>query len=414
MNYTLFAPAQLSGAITLPASKSISNRALIIQALCPEAITVENLSDCDDTRVMQQAFAHDDSTIDIHGAGTAMRFLTAYYAQKQGCRHTITGSARMQQRPIKILVDALHSLGADIRYTDREGFPPLDICGRSLTGGELLLPGDVSSQYVSALLLIAPAMRNGLTLTLTGELVSMPYIEMTLAMMEYFGIEARRIGHTIEVPAGSYRPASFRVEPDWSAASYWYEMAALAPSASIHLPGLSPHSLQGDARIEHLFAPLGVSTHPSTDGIELRKSDSHIDTYTQDLSEQPDLAQTLVVACCLLGVPFHFTGLQTLRIKETDRIAALCRELNKLGYKLISSDNSLSWEGETVEPEAHPVINTYDDHRMAMAFAPAAFRFPGITIANPEVVDKSYPRYWEHLRQVGFTIDTPQKGDSTL
>ena len=414
MNYTLFAPEQLSGAITLPASKGISNPSFLYPDVCPEAISAENLSDCDDTRVMQQAFAHDDSTIDIHGAGTAMRFLTAYYAQKEGCRRTITGSARMQQRPIRILVDALRSLGADIRYTDHEGFPPLDICGRALTGGELLLPGDVSSQYISALLLIAPAMRDGLTLTLTGELVSMPYIEMTLAMMEYFGIEARRIGHTIEVPAGAYRPAPFRVEPDWSAASYWYEMAALAPSASIHLPGLSPHSLQGDARIEHLFAPLGVSTHPSADGTELRKSDSHIDTYTQDLSEQPDLAQTLVVACCLLGVPFHFTGLQTLRIKETDRIAALCNELNKLGYKLISSDSSLSWEGETVEPEAHPVINTYDDHRMAMAFAPAAFRFPGITIANPEVVDKSYPRYWEHLRQVGFTLDTPQKGDSTL
>ncbi len=414
MNYQIFAPADCTATIALPTSKSISNRALIINALCNNAIPVENLSSCDDTRVMRQAFTGNDRTIDIHGAGTAMRFLTAYYAQVEGSRHTLTGSERMKQRPIKILVEALRALGADIDYTSREGFPPLDICGRQLTGGELTLPGDVSSQYISALLMIAPRMRDGLTLTLTGEIVSTPYIEMTLGMMAHYGIEAQRTGHTLRVSAGSYTPTPFSVEPDWSAASYWYEIAALSPTGSVVLPGLTPKSLQGDARIAQLFEPLGIETLFSSDGAKLIKSDIHTTEYRCDLSEQPDLAQTLVVACCLLGIPFHFTGLQTLRIKETDRIAALCNELIKLGYRLLSSDNSLTWNGETVEPEAHPVIRTYDDHRMAMAFAPASFRFPGIEIADTAVVDKSYPDYWTDLTRAGFTLFPTQKGDTTL
>ena len=404
MNYQVFTPTDCSATIALPTSKSISNRALILNALCRDAIPVEHLSECDDTRVMRQAFAGNGPVVDIHGAGTAMRFLTAYYAQQPGSRVTLTGSARMQQRPIRILVDALRSLGADIRYTAREGFPPLEICGRELKGGELSLPGDVSSQYISALLMIAPRMRDGLTLTLTGEMVSIPYIEMTLGMMARFGIEARRTGNTIRVPAGEYRSTRFRVEPDWSAASYWYEIAALAPAGTITLPGLSTESLQGDARIAALFEPLGINTLFSSDGARLIKSDHR----------QPDLAQTLVATCCLLGVPFRFTGLQTLRIKETDRIAALRNELIKLGYKLLSSDSTLAWSGETVAPDASPVIQTYDDHRMAMAFAPAAFRFPGITIADTAVVDKSYPGYWDDLARAGFTLTTREKGDISL
>lgn len=415
MNYQVFAPADCSACIALPTSKSISNRALVINALCDGNISVENLSECDDTRVMQQAFAGSDSTVDIHGAGTAMRFLTAYYAQKEGTRVTLTGSERMKQRPIKLLVEALRSLGADISYTSREGFPPLDICGHELKGGTLTLPGNVSSQYISALLMIAPCMRNGLTLTLTGDIVSVPYIEMTLDMMAHYGIEARRTGHTIHVPHGSYRPARFHVEPDWSAASYWYEIAALAPAGTIFLPRLTRESLQGDARIAALFEPLGVKTLFSSDGAKLIKSDIHTTSYSCNLSEQPDLAQTLVVTCCLLGIPFHFTGLQTLRIKETDRIAALCNELIKLGYKLLSSDNTLAWNGETVTTTEHPIIDTYDDHRMAMAFAPAAFRFPGIEIADTTVVDKSYPRYWDDLGLAGFSLrSTKQKGDIPL
>ena len=415
MNYKVFAPADCKVSIELPTSKSISNRALVINALCNDAIPAEHLSDCDDTRVMQRAFTEGGNLIDIHGAGTAMRFLTAYYAQKQGHECTITGSERMKQRPIKILVDALRSLGAEIQYLEKEGFPPLRIRGKKLSGGSLSLPGNVSSQYISALLMIAPYMSNGLTLTLTGELVSIPYIEMTLGMMAHFGIRASRTGHSIQVPAGQYSPTPFRVEPDWSAASYWYEIAVLAPEAKIKLPGLSADSLQGDARIAELFQPLGISTRFTPDGIELSKSD-HTEKkfYECDLSEQPDLAQTLVVSCCLTGIPFRFTGLQTLRIKETDRISALRDELAKLGYTLTASDSSLEWRGDMAETSPHPSIATYDDHRMAMAFAPAAFRVPGITIQDTSVVDKSYPHYWDDLHKAGFSLSSQPKGDNTL
>ena len=408
MNYQVFAPDNCQTEIVLPASKSISNRALIINALCGDAIPVENLSECDDTRVMKQAFDKGRDTIDIHGAGTAMRFLTAYYAQKQGGECIITGSERMKQRPIKILVDALRSLGAHIEYLGNEGFPPLRIIGKELKGGSLTLPGNVSSQYISALLMIAPRMQNGLTLTLTGEMVSVPYIEITLGMMAHFGIIGQRKGNIIHVPAGQYRPEPFRVEPDWSAASYWYEIAALAPKARILLPGLSADSLQGDAHIARLFEPLGIETRFTQEGVELIKSDKQVKRYECDLSEQPDLAQTMVVSCCLTGTPFCFTGLQTLRIKETDRISALQNELIKLGYKLISSDNSLTWNGEMLPPHPNPAIDTYDDHRMAMAFAPAAFRFPGIEIKEVAVVDKSYPLYWDDLHKAGFTLTEPK------
>ena len=414
MNYQVFAPADCRIGIELPTSKSISNRVLVINALCDNAIPAEHLSDCDDTRVMLQAFAEGRNIVDIHGAGTAMRFLTAFYAQKQGHECTITGTERMKQRPIKILVDALRSLGAEIRYLEKEGYPPLHILGRKLSGGALSLPGNVSSQYISALLMIAPYMRDGLNLSLTGEPVSVPYIEMTLGIMAHFGVQANRDGSSIQVPAGQYRPAPFRVEPDWSAASYWYEIAALATNAKIKLPGLSVKSLQGDARLAQLFEPIGVSTHVTPDGIELSKSGHTVfSIYECDLTEQPDLAQTLVVTCCLSEIPFRFTGLQTLRIKETDRIAALCDELAKLGYKLSASDNTLEWRGDTVEPQPHPVITTYDDHRMAMAFAPAAFRFPGITIRDIAVVDKSYPHYWDDLRKAGFSLSAQPKGDTT-
>ena len=414
MNYKVFAPHDCHTEVELPASKSISNRALVINALCDDSIPITNVSNCDDTRVMKQAFARKNSSIDIHGAGTAMRFLTAYYAQKRDYECIISGSERMKQRPIKILVDALHTLGADIRYVDKKGFPPLQIFGKELRGGELSLPGNVSSQYISALLMIAPYMQNGLELTLTGKIVSTPYIEMTLEMMSHFGIETHRSNNTIRVPAGRYCPKQFRIEPDWSAASYWYEIAALAPEAEIFLPNLSNKSLQGDARIAALFEPLGVSSLFSQEGVKLRKSDKTISLYEQDLSEQPDLAQTLVVTCCLIGLPFKFTGLQTLKIKETDRISALQNELIKLGYKLISSDKSLEWDGESIAPKVAPVIETYDDHRMAMAFAPAAFLFPGIKIKDISVVDKAYPNYWKDLCKAGFSLEKDEKEGTRL
>ena len=233
-------------------------------------------------------------------------------------------------------------------------------------------------------------------------------------MMSHFGIETHRSNNTIRIPAGRYCPKQFRIEPDWSAASYWYEIAALAPEAEIFLPNLSNKSLQGDARIAALFEPLGVSSLFSQEGVKLRKSDKTISLYEQDLSEQPDLAQTLVVTCCLIGIPFKFTGLQTLKIKETDRISALQNELIKLGYKLISSDRSLEWDGESIAPKVAPVIETYDDHRMAMAFAPASFLFPGIKIKDISVVDKSYPNYWKDLCKAGFSLEKDEKEGTRL
>ena len=413
MRYTVSAPASLHAAIQLPASKSISNRALILHSLAHGNILPRNLSDCDDTIVMTRALDGNPGHIDILAAGTAMRFLTAYLSVTPGTR-IITGTQRMQQRPIRILVDALRELGARIEYVGNEGFPPLRITGTELTGSEISLAGNVSSQYISALLMIAPYMQNGLELTLTGKIVSTPYIEMTLEMMSYFDIEAHRSNNTIRIPAGRYCPKQFRIEPDWSAASYWYEIAALTPEADIFLPNLSNKSLQGDARIAALFEPLGVSSLFSQEGTKLRKSDRSISLYEQDLSEQPDLAQTLVVTCCLIGLPFKFTGLQTLKIKETDRISALQNELIKLGYKLISSDRSLEWNGESIAPKVAPVIETYDDHRMAMAFAPASFLFPGIKIKDISVVDKSYPNYWKDLCKAGFSLEKDEKEGTRL
>ncbi len=414
MNYRVYPPTDCHVTIELPASKSISNRALVMDALCEGTVQLDNLALCDDTQVMRQALASTDETVDIHGAGTAMRFLTAYFAQKEGIERILTGSPRMKQRPIAILVDALRSLGADIRYIEREGFPPLRIRGRALSGDSITLSGNISSQYISALLLIAPYMHKGLSLTLTGEIISRPYIHLTLGLMEQWGIAAQFIGNTLQVPAGRFQAPSFRIEADWSAASYWYEIAALVPHADIRLAGLSPHSQQGDALIVRYFKPLGVHTRFEKDAITLHKEETITTYYELNLSGQPDLAQTLVVTCCLQGTPFRFTGLQTLRIKETDRIAALQNELRKLGYNLSATNDSLSWDGSLAPAEAHPVIDTYNDHRMAMAFAPAAILYPGLEIGDIAVVEKSYPDYWVHLTQAGFTLTHHQKGDYPL
>lgn len=405
MHYRLSAPSAIKATIQLPASKSISNRALIINALAESNCTPNNLSDCDDTRVMIKALTQDEETIDIMAAGTAMRFLTAYLSVTPGER-IITGTARMQQRPIQILVNALRELGAEISYTNNEGFPPLHIKGVELKGNEITLKGNVSSQYISALLMIGPALKNGLMLHLSGEIISRPYINLTLQLMQDFGAKAAwTSSDSISVAPQPYTSIPFTVESDWSAASYWYQIAALSPKTEIELLGLFRNSYQGDSRGAEVFSRLGITTEFTTKGVKLKKTGKAPERLEEDFIDIPDLAQTFVVTCALMNIPFRFTGLQSLKIKETDRIAALKNELKKLGYVIKEENDSiLMWNGERCEPEETPVIATYEDHRMAMAFAPAIICHPTMQIADPQVVTKSYPGYWKDLKQAGFQI----------
>ncbi len=398
-------PSEINATILLPSSKSISNRALIIHALGRGSYLPENLSDCDDTQVMIRALnAKAGETIDIMAAGTAMRFLTAYLSVAPGER-LITGTQRMQQRPIQVLVDALRALGADIEYASNEGYPPLRIKGKALTQSRITLPGNVSSQYISALLMIGPTLPNGLTLTLTGDIISKPYIQLTLQLISDFGAKAEWVDeHTLTVSPQPYQSIPFYVESDWSAASYWYQIVALSKEATVTLPGLFSHSYQGDSQVARLFESLGVSTEYKDKQVTLRKNGKPVEQMEYNFINQPDLAQTFVVTCALLNIPFRFSGLQTLKIKETDRMAALIEEMGKLGFVLHESEGSvLSWNGERCERSTE-AIDTYEDHRMAMAFAPACLVLPDININNPQVVSKSYPRYWDNLRQAGFTI----------
>lgn len=408
MNYVIHAPAaSWKTSVQLPASKSICNRALILNALSYSPYEIQNLSDCDDTDVMVKALNSNDSHFDVKAAGTAMRFLTAFLSKVVG-EWTITGTERMKNRPIRILVDALNAVGAKIEYLEKEGFPPLRIMGSALQGGEISLDGGVSSQYISALLMIAPLMEKGLTLHLQGKVISKPYIHLTLQLMKQYGVESEWVGSTIKVAPQSYRLLPYTVESDWSAASYWYEMMALSQQAEIELKGLFKESLQGDAAGAKLFAQLGVATDYKAGGVVLRKNGNVCQKLIYDFVNEPDLAQTFVTTCAFMDIPFRFTGLQSLKIKETDRIEALKCELRKLGYVLTDTNGSiLEWNGERCEPEAHPVITTYEDHRMAMAFAPASLvRKEGIEIAHPEVVSKSYPHFWENLESAGFVVES--------
>lgn len=414
MQYTVSAPAALHASIQLPASKSISNRALILHSLAHGNILPCNLSDCDDTRVMIRALDGNPEHIDILAAGTAMRFLTAYLSVTPGTR-TITGTQRMQQRPIRILVDALRELGARIEYVNNEGFPPLRITGGELKKEEISLAGNVSSQYISALLMIGAVLPKGLHLHLTGDIISRPYINLTLQLMRDFGAQADwSTDNNITVSPGGYRDVPFTVESDWSAASYWYQIMALhsmkneklkMKSSEIELLGLFPRSYQGDSRGAEVFSRLGIKTEYTERGVRLIKSGTSVEYLEEDMVDIPDLAQTFVVTCCLMNIPFRFTGLQSLKIKETDRITALITELHKLGYVVRSEqDRILMWDGERCPAEEEPIIETYEDHRMAMAFAPACLVLPQIKIDEPQVVSKSYPMYWDNLKQAGFEI----------
>lgn len=409
---TLTAPEKLRREVKLPASKSISARALITYALArPDGLSrqalhtaIANLSDCDDTEAMMAALSDMPEVIDIGAAGTAMRFLTAYLCVTPGT-HVITGTERMKHRPIGILVDALRSLGADVEYVGEEGFPPLRISGKRLVGGTLSLPADVSSQYVSALLMVGPMLSEGLTLNLVGHIASRPYIDMTLAIMAHFGARAAWVPSTatLRVEPGGYTPRPYEVESDWSAASYWYEMVALSAdeAPSVCLPGLFRKSLQGDSSIAEMFRPLGVETSfvshgDGTETVRLTRSGKPCAHLELDFAAQPDLAQTFVVTCIMLGTTFRFSGLASLKIKETDRTAALCTELRKLGFVVREDgDSVVYWDGEHCQADNSPIIHTYEDHRMAMAFAPVCMKQGNVCIAHPEVVSKSYPNFWK-------------------
>ena len=414
--YTITAPNRIQHTAKLPASKSISNRALIIHALSGGRILPENLSNCDDTEVIVSALQENPYEINSKAAGTAMRFMTAYLSVKEGEEHVLTGTERMKHRPIGILVDALRFLGADITYLEEEGYPPLRICGRRLDGGILEVPGNISSQYISALLMIGPVLNNGLTLQLTGDVISRPYIDLTLWTMREFGADAEWSDYnTIEVHSQPYHERSYYIENDWSGASYWYEIVALSkdPEATVRLEGLMDGSKQGDSSVRYIFSLLGVKSifetteqgKPTT--VTLQHTGRCVPRLEYDFVNSPDLAQTFVVTCALLNIPFHFRGLSTLKIKETDRIEALKKEMRKLGYVLRDVNSSeLIWDGEQCRPGLQHGIDTYEDHRMALSFAPVSLRQDSLSINNPQVVTKSYPYFWEDLRKAQFKVES--------
>ncbi len=393
--------------INLPASKSISNRVLIINALSYNPWPAQNLSDSDDTKVLESALYSNQNTFDIGHAGTAMRFLTAFLSKIVG-EWIITGSERMKQRPIGILADALTQLGARIEFIENQGFPPLKIYGSHLCGKTLELDGSISSQYISALLMIAPTIENGLTLKLTGEITSRSYIGLTLNLMRQFGIQFKWEGNEITIPEQKYFPLNYTVEADWSGASYWYQIAALAEECELFLENLKLQSLQGDSAIVKWFEQFGVSSFQKENGVLLSKT-SHIQPKKLILNfiENPDVAQTMACLCVAKEIPFHFSGLKTLKIKETDRIVALQNELGKFGANLSEPKHGeLSWDGKLNQStENLPEINTYHDHRMALAFAPMALAGFPLIVDDPMVVTKSYSNFWNDLEKAGFKIE---------
>jgi 3-phosphoshikimate 1-carboxyvinyltransferase len=405
MQYKITPPIKIESVVQLPSSKSISNRGLILNALSLDPNPIINLSDCEDTQVIIDAFNSDSNIFDVKAAGTAMRFLTAFLAGMEG-EWIIKGTHRMHERPIFPLVDTLLSLGANIKYIEKEGYPPIKIKGQRLKGGEVNLSGSISSQFISALLMIAPLMKNGLTIHIKNEIISKPYIHLTLNMMEKYGVHGKWEKNSITVKHKKYKPFSLTVESDWSAASYWYEMVALLPGSQVKLLGLEKESMQGDSKAAELFEYMGVTTKYLPDGVFISKTKQATDKFFYDFVNEPDLAQTFIATCCFLNIRFVFSGLQSLKIKETDRINAMITEMRKFGFVLQEQKNSiLSWNGERCDAEENPVIDTYDDHRMAMALAPASIIYKSVLVNNPKVVSKSYPNFWNDLRRVGFNVE---------
>lgn len=395
----------LQSEIKITGSKSESNRLLLLQALYSN-IQIENLSNSDDTRVMSKALSSTSNIVDVHHAGTAMRFLTAYFAFQKGREVVLTGSNRMKERPIKILVDALRELGADISYLETEGFPPLKINGKNPTKNKVTLQANVSSQYISALLLIAPKLENGLELTLEGNITSVPYIKMTLRLLEELGIETSFKDQTIKVKQQSaINNQIATVESDWSSASYFYSIIALSKvGTKITLSSYKAHSLQGDAALADIYLQFGVKTTFKTNRLVLQKVEmlNNLSLIELDLSNSPDIAQTITVTCFALGLECLLTGLHTLKIKETDRLLALKTEIEKLGGMVTITTNSLHLKASN-NLKSQVAIATYNDHRMAMAFAPLALK-TSLIINDAEVVSKSYPGFWNDLKTIGFQI----------
>lgn len=413
MNYQIKTNQEpISSEIFLPTSKSITNRLLIIRALSDKKFTIKNPSTSDDTKVLEEALKNSEKQlINIGHAGTSMRFLTALFSTQKNTQKVLTGSERMKNRPIKILVDALQQIGATIKYIEKDGYPPLKIIGSQLTGNRINIDGGVSSQYISALLMIAPTLPQGLVLTLTNKIISRPYIYLTLNLMKHFGIDYRFDDNVIKINHQKYNSNAieyFNVEADWSGASYWYEIAALANEANLKIYGLEKNSLQGDAKVSELFEQLGVKSIFKENCIELQKNNQRTTKFEYNFISQPDLAQTFAVTLCMLQIPFKLSGLESLKIKETDRIAALINELAKFGYEIIETAAGViecdARQKQTVNA-SDISIETYNDHRMALAFAPVALKNPGFFIHKPEVVSKSYPNYWSDLKKAGFFIN---------
>jgi 3-phosphoshikimate 1-carboxyvinyltransferase len=393
--------------IRITGSKSESNRLLLLQALYPN-IKIDNLSNSDDAEVMQKGLDTSRGVVDIHHAGTAMRFLTSYFASQEGKEVLLTGSQRMTERPIKILVDALLDLGAEIEYEKNKGYPPIKIKGKKLTRNEVSLPANISSQYISSLLLIAPGLGNGLELDLKGKITSVPYIRMTLALLEQIGVRTTFEGNTIKVyPKESVDSKTLVVESDWSSASYFYSIVALSEVGSeVILSSYKKNSLQGDSVLAEIYKNWGVNTDFRENEISLRKTaDLKPESLNLDLSNAPDTAQTIAVTCFGLGVGCHLTGLHTLKIKETDRLEALHAELSKLGADITVSDKDLILRPSD-QMNKDVAIDTYNDHRMAMAFAPLAMK-TSMYMNDAEVVSKSYPAFWKDLEILGFRIHKP-------
>ncbi|MDA7706892.1 3-phosphoshikimate 1-carboxyvinyltransferase [Flavobacteriaceae bacterium] len=395
--------------ITITGSKSESNRLLLLKALF-ENLEIQNVSNSDDSQYMLKALDSENSTVDIHHAGTAMRFLTAYFATLEGQTTLLTGSQRMQERPIKILVDTLRALGADIEYDKEEGYPPLRITGKTLLKDEVRMKANVSSQYISALLLMATKLKNGLILHLEGKITSVPYIKMTLSLLDQLGVETSFEGQVIQVkPYLETVSKTFIVESDWSSASYFYSIVALSPvGTQINLSTYKKDSLQGDAVLQEIYTNLGVQTTFEGATINLKKINTKVpDSLNLDLANAPDIAQTIVVTCLGLQIKCKLTGLHTLKIKETDRLEALKNEIYKFGTSIDITDDSLHLS-DFKPLISGAIVETYNDHRMAMAFAPLALK-TSFSINEAEVVSKSFPDFWENLAELGFNSSKSQK-----
>ncbi|WP_269223921.1 3-phosphoshikimate 1-carboxyvinyltransferase [Flavobacterium sp. IMCC34518] len=389
--------------IAITGSKSETNRLLLLQALYPN-ITLANTSNSDDSEVMQKALEGNEEIVDIHHAGTAMRFLTAYFSVNEGREVVLTGSQRMTERPIKVLVEALQQLGAQITYEKEDGYPPIRIIGQKITAHKVSIPANVSSQYISALLLVAPKLENGIELTLVGEITSIPYIKMTLALLNDLDIQTNFIENVITVhPKKEVETKVMTVESDWSSASYFFSLVALAKTASISLTSYKETSLQGDSELVEIYKQMGVASHFEGNKLTLTKQEGFVySDLNLDLNNTPDIAQTIVVTCLGLGIGCHLTGLHTLKIKETDRLEALRIELTKLGANISVTNDSLTLLAtENINKEIR--IDTYNDHRMAMAFAPLGLKVP-IIINNADVVSKSYPDFWDDLKKLNFLM----------